>query len=40
MLRYNAIALVIYTNPEVAGVGETEQSAAEKRLTLKLPSCP
>lgn len=29
-MRYNAIPGVIYTNPEVASVGETEQSAKEK----------
>lgn len=31
-MRYNAIPSVIYTNPEVATVGETEQSAKEKGL--------
>lgn len=39
-MRYNAIASVIYTNPEVAGVGETEQTAADKGIefeTAKLP---
>lgn len=39
-MRYDAIPSVIYTNPEVAGVGETEESAAEKGMafeTLKLP---
>jgi len=40
IMRYNAIASVIYTNPEVAGVGETEQSAAAKGIdyeAVKLP---
>lgn len=39
-MRYNAIPSVIYTNPEVAGVGETEESAKDKGmdiLTAKLP---
>ncbi|MDL2237210.1 dihydrolipoyl dehydrogenase [Christensenellaceae bacterium OttesenSCG-928-K19] len=33
-MKYNAIPGVIYTNPEVAGVGETEQSAKEKGLDV------
>ena len=39
-MRYDAIPSVIYTNPEAASVGETEETAAEKGLnakTLKLP---
>ena len=39
-MSYDAIPSVIYTNPEAASVGETEESAAEKGLnakTLKLP---
>ena len=39
-MRYHAIPSVIYTNPEVAGVGETEESAKDKGidiLTTKLP---
>ena len=39
-MRYNAIPGVVYTNPEVAGVGVTEKEAAEKGLdyiVLKLP---
>jgi len=39
-MRYNAIPSVIYTNPEVASVGETEETAKEKGLdveTVKLP---
>ena len=38
-MRYNAIPSVIYTNPEVACVGETEESAKQKGLdceTVKL----
>lgn len=33
-MEYNAIPGVIYTNPEVAGVGETEQGAKEKGLDV------
>jgi len=39
-MRYDAIPAVIYTSPEVAGVGETEESAKAKGLefvTKKLP---
>ena len=39
-MRYNAIPGVIYTNPEVASVGETEASAKAKGFdveTVKLP---
>jgi len=31
-MRYNAIPSVIYTNPEVAGIGETEESAKAKGI--------
>jgi dihydrolipoamide dehydrogenase len=31
-MRYNAIPSVIYTNPEVGSVGETEQTAAAKGI--------
>lgn len=34
IMRYNAIPYVIYTNPEVAGVGETEESAREKGMEV------
>ena len=34
-VRYNAIPAVIYTNPEVAGVGETEESAKAKGLDVQ-----
>jgi dihydrolipoamide dehydrogenase len=33
-MLYNAIPGIIYTNPEVAGVGETEQSAKEKGMDV------
>ena len=39
-MRYNAIPGVVYTNPEVAGVGVTEAEAAQRGLdytVLKLP---
>ena len=39
-MSYRAIPAVVYTNPELAGVGETEASAAAKGLrcrTVKLP---
>ncbi len=37
-MKYNAIPGVIYTNPEVAGVGETEQSAKAKGLDVTVKS--
>ena len=36
IVRYFSIPAVIYTNPEVAGVGETEQSAKEKGIDYKV----
>ena len=39
-MRYDAIPGVVYTNPEVAGVGLTEAEAAAKGIAvdvLKLP---
>ena len=33
IMRYNAIPSVIYTNPEMAGVGETEESAKAKGIS-------
>ena len=39
-MKYNAIPGVIYTNPEVAGVGETEQSAKEKGLDVTIKKIP
>ncbi|NMA07831.1 MAG: dihydrolipoyl dehydrogenase [Clostridiales bacterium] len=32
VMRYNAIPSVIYTNPEVAGIGETEETAKQKGI--------
>lgn len=39
-MRYNVIPSVIYTNPEVGSVGETEESAKEKGLDVKTVSIP
>ncbi|MDR2839852.1 MAG: dihydrolipoyl dehydrogenase [Paludibacter sp.] len=39
-MRYNAIPGVVYTNPEVAGVGETEESAKAKGLKYKVLKLP
>lgn len=36
IMRYNAIPGVVYTNPEVAGVGETEESAKAKGLSVQI----
>jgi len=36
IMRYNAIPAVIYTNPEVATVGETEESAKAKGIEVKV----
>jgi dihydrolipoamide dehydrogenase len=40
IMRYNAIASVIYTNPEVAGVGETEATAKEKGIEYEVAKLP
>lgn len=40
IMRYNAIPSVVYTNPEVAGVGETEESAKEKNIAYKVAKLP
>ena len=39
-MRYEAIPSVIYTNPEVACVGETEDSAKKKGLNVKVVKTP
>ena len=39
-MRYGAIASVIYTNPEVGCVGETEESAKQKGYTIKTAKLP
>ncbi len=35
-MRYNSIPGVVYTNPEVAGVGETEESARAKGIKYRI----
>ena len=39
-MRYNAVPSVIYTNPEVASVGETEESCKQKGIEYELSSVP
>ncbi len=39
-MRYEAIPSVIYTNPEVAAVGETEASAKQKGMNVKCVKVP
>jgi dihydrolipoamide dehydrogenase len=36
VMRYGAIPAVIYTNPEAAGVGETEETAKAKGINVKV----
>lgn len=40
IMRYNAIPSVIYTNPEVASVGETEETAREKGIEYDVVTLP
>jgi dihydrolipoamide dehydrogenase len=40
VMRYDAIPSVIYTNPEVAGVGETEATAKAKGLEVESVTVP
>jgi len=40
MMRYNAIPAVVYTNPEVSGVGLTEEEAAKKKIDIEVKSLP
>ena len=39
-MSYNAIPGVVYTNPEVAGVGLTEEEAARKGLAVEVKKLP
>lgn len=39
-MRYKAVPSVIYTNPEVGCVGETEESAKEKGLDVEIVKLP
>ena len=40
VMRYNAIPGVVYISPEVAGVGETEESAKSKGIAFKVAKLP
>lgn len=40
IMRYNAIPGVVYINPEIAGVGETEESAKTKGIAYKVAKLP
>lgn len=40
IMRYNVIPSVIYTNPEIGTVGETEESAKAKGYDVKVVSIP
>ena len=40
VMRYNAIPGVVYTNPEVAGVGLTEEEAKAKGIDFKVVKLP
>lgn len=39
-MKYHAIPSVIYTNPEMAGVGETEETASKKGLEFEAATLP
>ena len=39
-MNYQVIPSVIYTNPELASVGETEESAKEKGIQIKIAEVP
>ncbi|MFT3737775.1 MAG: dihydrolipoyl dehydrogenase [Breznakibacter sp.] len=40
VMRYNAIPGVVYTNPEISGVGLTEEAAKAKGIGYKIASLP
>ncbi len=40
IMRYNTVSSVIYTNPEVAVVGETEESAIQKGIEYDIVELP
>ncbi len=40
MMRYNAIPWVVYSNPEVAGCGITEQEASSQGIEIQVASVP
>ena len=39
-MSYRAIPGVVYTNPEIAGVGETEESALAKGINYRIAKLP
>ena len=39
-MKYNAVPSVIYTNPEIASVGESEESAKEKGMDVIVKELP
>ncbi|RGD75551.1 dihydrolipoyl dehydrogenase [Anaerofustis stercorihominis] len=39
-MKYNAVPSVIYTNPEIASVGESEESAKEKGMDVTIRELP
>lgn len=39
-MKYNSVASVIYTNPEIASVGESEESAKEKGIDVIVKTLP
>lgn len=39
-MSYRAIPGVVYTNPEIAGVGETEETAQRKSITFRTVKLP
>lgn len=39
-MRYNAIPGVVYTNPEISGVGLTEEAAKQKGIDYKIAKLP
>ncbi len=39
-VNYDAIASIIYTNPELAGVGLTEDQAKEKKIDIRIGKFP
>lgn len=40
VMRYNAIPGVVYTNPEISGVGLTEETAKAKNIAVKVAKLP
>ncbi|MDD3036481.1 dihydrolipoyl dehydrogenase [Bacteroides sp.] len=40
VMSYRAIPGVVYTNPEIAGVGETEESASTKAINYRIVKLP